>query len=177
MGAHHRRRKCLCCNDLFTADYRNRGRQRYCSKAPCKRARKKASQTAWLAKAANRDYFRGASSTERCRQWRARNPSYWKSSQKHRNQASRTQQDTCSAQIAGNQQLSPTLVASKQQDACFAQVPLFVGLISILTDSTQQDAIDQSTRQLHLLGTQILGRHAVVAEAPNPSPQTPTAIP
>lgn len=39
-------RKCLSCGDLFDPDRRNVGRQRYCSKAHCRRASKAASQAA-----------------------------------------------------------------------------------------------------------------------------------
>ena len=32
--------KCLSCNEAFTADVRNRGRQKYCGKPECRRAAK-----------------------------------------------------------------------------------------------------------------------------------------
>ena len=54
-----RRRKCRHCGHLFRPDPRNVRHQRYCSAQVCRRASKAASQGRWLAKAANRDYFRG----------------------------------------------------------------------------------------------------------------------
>jgi hypothetical protein len=177
MGSCCRRRKCLCCNELFTPDYRNRGRQRYCSKGPCQRARKKASQAAWLAKATNGDYFRGAANTERNRQWRDRHPGYWRSSQRHCTQASRTQQDACFPQVTDNQPTKPTLTDLAQQDACLTQVPVFVGLMAILTDCTQQDAIDQSARRLHLLGSQILARSTTIGATSDLLASSPISAP
>lgn len=176
MGSPCRRRRCLCCNELFTPDYRNRSRQRFCSKAPCKRASKKASQAAWLDQPANQGYFGGPSNTERNRQWRDDHPGYWRSSQKDRVQPSCTQQDACSAQPVDNQPPKPSLGISAQQETCLMQVPVLVGLMSILTDSTQQDDIDQTTRHLHLLGCQIQARSNTTSGAPSsPSSNIPTA--
>ena len=53
------RRKCRHCGQLFRPDPRNLRHQRYCSAKECRRASKAASQRRWLAKAENRDYFRG----------------------------------------------------------------------------------------------------------------------
>jgi hypothetical protein len=63
----HRRRTCLHCRELFRPDPRNLRHQRYCSKPQCRKASKAASQRRWLAKAQNRDYFRGAANVERVR--------------------------------------------------------------------------------------------------------------
>jgi hypothetical protein len=53
------KRKCLCCEEIFQPDPRNRHHQRYCSKPACQRASHAASQRRWLNKPENRDYFRG----------------------------------------------------------------------------------------------------------------------
>jgi transposase len=45
-----RKRKCLHCRGFFVPHYRNVGRQRYCSKAPCQQASKADSQRRWLQK-------------------------------------------------------------------------------------------------------------------------------
>ena len=73
-----RRRKCLCCGELFRPDARNRRHQRYCSKPACRRASKAASQRRWRDKAENRDYFRGAINVARVQAWRAAHPRYWR---------------------------------------------------------------------------------------------------
>ena len=65
------RRKCRHCGQLFRPDPRNLRHQRYCSAKECRRASKAASQRRWLAKAENRDYFRGPEQMARVRAWRA----------------------------------------------------------------------------------------------------------
>ena len=71
-----RRRKCRHCGQLFRPDPRNLRHQRYCSAKECRRASKAASQGRWLAKAENRDYFRGPEQVARVRTWRAAHPGY-----------------------------------------------------------------------------------------------------
>ena len=71
-----RRRKCRHCGQLFRLDPRNLRHQRYCSAKECRRASKAASQRRWLAKAENRDYFRGPEQMARVRAWRAAHPGY-----------------------------------------------------------------------------------------------------
>ena len=71
-----RRRKCRHCGQLFRPDPRNLRHQRYCSAKECRRASKAASQRRWLAKAENRDYFRGPEQVARVRTWRAVHPGY-----------------------------------------------------------------------------------------------------
>lgn len=71
--------KCLSCNETFTADVRNRGRQKYCGKPECRRAAKTARQGRWLQKPQNRHYFSGPEHVQRVREWRAAHPGYWRS--------------------------------------------------------------------------------------------------
>lgn len=146
-----RRCRCLHCNELYTPDSRNRGRQRFCSAAVCRRASKRTSQARWLAAPANRDYFRGPANSERNRRWRRSHPGYWK-----RSLSSRTQQDPSFAQDVDKQQLKPSLAGTPQQDPLSAQLPLVVGLIATLAGSPQQETIDRSLRRIHRLGTQAL---------------------
>ena len=72
--------KCRHCRRLFVPDPRNRDRQKYCSSPPCRKASKSASQKKWLRKPGNRDYFKGPENVERVREWRKKNPGYWKRS-------------------------------------------------------------------------------------------------
>ena len=58
--------------------------QRYCSAPACRRASKAASQRRWLAKSANRDYFRGPEHVARVRAWRAAPPGYARKSSSQR---------------------------------------------------------------------------------------------
>ena len=47
--AHQKARNCLFCGEIFQADARNAGHQKYCSKAPCRKASQAASRRTWLA--------------------------------------------------------------------------------------------------------------------------------
>ncbi len=98
-----RRCKCLHCKGLFVPDYRNRGRQQYCSSADCRQASKRSSQQQWLSQAANRDYFRGPENVKRVQQWRAAHPDYWK--QRPPSPASALQ-ETCPAQAVVSKEIA-----------------------------------------------------------------------
>jgi hypothetical protein len=73
-----RRRRCLCCQKLFSRDPRLRHRQKYCSEPACRAASKQSSQRRWLRKADNNEYFRGEQHVDRVQAWRAKNPGYWR---------------------------------------------------------------------------------------------------
>jgi hypothetical protein len=73
-----RRRRCLCCQKLFSRDPRLRQRQKYCSEPECRAASKQSSQRRWLGKSDNVEYFRGEQHVERVQAWRAQNPGYWR---------------------------------------------------------------------------------------------------
>ena len=64
-------RKCLCCGEFFCVDHRNRDRQHYCSAAPCRRASKAASQSAWLTQPKYSGYFSDPVHVQRVQAWRA----------------------------------------------------------------------------------------------------------
>lgn len=149
-----RRCKCLHCQGLFLPDYRQRARQRYCSKAECRKARKRASQRAWLAIPDNQDYFRDKENAERVREWQRKHPGYWKNTSRWRN---RTLQDACSEQVPANEEPASNSPARTLQDLCSMQTPLFVGLIAMLAGSTLQDDIAVTTRQIVAKGHDILG--------------------
>jgi hypothetical protein len=142
---------------LFVPDYRNRGRQQYCSTPACQAASKRARQARWLSKPENRDHFRGAENVERVRQWRSKHPGYWKRSPR---KTARTLQDACSEQVAPIKELEPIALpaacACTLQDVCQVQAPLLVGLISNLTDCTLQDDIVLFARRLIAKGKDIL---------------------
>ncbi len=60
-----KKKKCRHCRQLFEPDHRNREKQNYCEKSPCRKASKKASQKKWLHKPENEDYFRSSDNVER----------------------------------------------------------------------------------------------------------------
>jgi hypothetical protein len=141
---------CLCCGEIFTVDVRNRGRQKYCPKAPCRTAGKAARQRRWREKSENQDYFCGPEHVDRVRVWRAAHPGYWRS---HRRRGRIALQDALVVQASEKHE---DLSARALQDALQCQGPVLIGLIAQLTDSTLQDSIAATTRGLLQLGQDIL---------------------
>ena len=156
-AAMHPKRSCKCrhCGEFFVPDVRNRSRQRYCEKAPCRKARKADSQRRWLKQPGNSDYFRGADNAARARQWQAAHPGYWK---KRRRKRRVVLQDRLNAQPAGDQDSRGQDAAAVLQDVLAAQSPVVVGLIAHLAGSVLQDDIAQMTRRLHSRGRAVLGK-------------------
>ena len=142
--------KCLSCNETFTADVRNRGRQKYCGKPECRRAAKTARQGRWLQKPQNRHYFSGPEHVQRVREWRAAHPGYWRS---HRRGKGVALQDGLISQAVDKSEDSTHF---SLQDALQQQGPVLLGLIAPVTDSTLQEAIVATTRGLLQLGQHIL---------------------
>jgi len=148
------RRKCLNCKELFLPDYRNAQRQCYCLKADCRKARKRESQRAWLAKPENQNYFRDEKNAERVRNWQKDHPGYWKNTARYRR---RTLQDDCPTQAPAAQPVVENTPSRTLQDLCSMQAPLLVGLISMFVGSTLPEDIATSTRRLLIKGHDILG--------------------
>jgi hypothetical protein len=140
----------LCCGDLFKADFRNRGRQKYCPKRACRAAGKAARQRRWLSKPENENYFREADNAARVREWQHAHPGYWRHTARYKR---RTLQDAHRAQAVEPFTESATLAL---QDALRLQGPVLIGLIAHLSDSTLQEDIAQTSRRLLQLGQDIL---------------------
>ena len=149
-----RRSKCLCCNELFTPDYRNRGKQKYCAGPACQKASKRASQQKWLSK--NPDYFKGSANVQRVREWRARNPGKYKNRSAGGLKRSALQDD-CTSQITDSQREELYLREFALQDDCKMQPVVLLGLISHLTSGTLQEDIVENLQNLHKRGEAILG--------------------
>ena len=88
-------RKCMSCGEFFVPDHRSGDRQRYCRADACQRVSKAASQAAWLARPANRDYFSGPVHVARVQAWRAAHPGY----SRGRVRPSRALQDLLTPQV------------------------------------------------------------------------------
>ena len=146
-------RKCLCCNEIFHPDARNRRHQQYCAKDPCRKASKAARQARWLAKPENQNYFRGSSNCERVRQWRLANPGY-----SRRKAASRrvALQDVSNPQPVENKHPVSSCMPPPLQDVLLMQPALLVGLISVVTGHALQDDIAASARVFLNRGRDIL---------------------
>lgn len=144
--------KCLCCKEVFTADVRNRGRQKYCGKVECQRASKAASQRRWLSQPANRHYFRDAENAARVRRWQRAHPGYWRNTTRYQRH---TLQETSPSKALiplKNPIPTPTLL----QEVLSAPGPLLIGLLATLADSPLQEDIARTSRRLVQLGHDIL---------------------
>ena len=149
-----RRRKCRCCHELFRPDPRNLRHQRYCSKPSCRRASHAASQGRWLAKAENRDYFRGADNVARVQAWRREHSGYWR---QRKASLGAALQDDCQPQVIDTASNSARLAL---QEIISAQPLVLMGLIAHVTGSALQDDIATTSHRLLQLGQDILGGHA-----------------
>lgn len=145
--------KCLCCNEKFHSDARNRRHQCYCAKDVCRKASKAARQARWLAKPENQNYFRGDANSERVRQWRLANPGY-----SRRKTASHlvALQDVSDSQPIEKEHVMTSCTPSPLQDVLLMQPALLVGLISVVTGHALQDDIAASVRQFLNRGRDIL---------------------
>ncbi len=132
-------------------DHRNREKQQYCHREPCRKASKAASQKKWLSKPENEDYFRGPDNVERVQEWRSKNPGYSK-----RTKSSTALQDDLTTQgienIADNDQID----VQPLQDFLMAQPPVIIGLLSNLTGSVLQDDIANTLLRMQQSGQEIL---------------------
>jgi len=149
------KKKCRHCRQLFVPDHRNRGKQDYCEKAPCRKASKAASQKKWLSKPENKDYFRGPDNIERVQQWRKNNLEYWK-----RTNRSTALQDHLAPQPTENKEDNSQIDTQPKkhalQDLLMAQSPVIIGLISNLTGSALQDDIANTLLRMQQFGQEIL---------------------
>ena len=145
--------KCLQCREKHVCDARNRGRQRYCAKAECRRASKAASQKRWVGKAGNQNYFRGADNCDRVRQWRKGHPGYWRRRKEGRQDAL---QEPCLAQVVVDEDVAWSVGSDALQELCRGQPALLVGIISIMTGHGLQEDIAASARSFLTRGEDIL---------------------
>jgi hypothetical protein len=152
-----RRRKCLNCGALYRPDPRNLRHQRYCSQPACRRASKAASQQRWLAKGANRDYFRGPEQVARVRDWRAAHPGYWR-------QSTSPLQEHSLTQVSEPIEKTASLAGSPLQDLSHAQPLVLIGLIAHLTGAALQEDIALASSRFQALAHDIL--HATTARDP-----------
>jgi hypothetical protein len=148
------KRKCLCCGEFYPPDRRNLRHQRYCSKPACRKESKAQSQRRWQQRPENQNYFRGPENRERVKDWRKRNPGYW------RKKTSSTQeplQEVFQAQTAQNEELIPKEAPDALQDLFSMQPAVVVGLISMMTGSALQEDIVSTVGVLVRKGRDILG--------------------
>jgi len=146
-----KKKKCCNCKQLFIPDHRNRKKQKYCKRDPCRKASKAASQTKWLSKPENKDYFRDSGNVKRVQEWRRKNPGYWK-----RTKSSTALQDFLTPQPVENIAYNGKIDVSPLQDLLMAQPPVIIGLLSNLTGSVLQDDIANTLLRMQQSGQEIL---------------------
>ena len=154
---HGRRRKCLCCEELFRPDPRNLRHQRYCSRPACRSASHKASQHRWLTRPDNRNYFRGPEHVARVQAWRQTRPGYWRRTEGNSPAAL---QDDSLTQVIETPSKSRSFSKRALQEVLADQPTVLIGLIAYLTDSALQEDIASTSRRLLQLGQDILGGNA-----------------
>jgi hypothetical protein len=157
------RYECLHCKELFAPNLRNWWHQKYCTQPACRKASKTESQRRWLSQPENRDVFRGSANVERVRQWRAKNPGYWKRPAKPRGTLQELVPAPAPTQIPENKEVAPKIsfpplptAAPPLQDFVTSQDPLVLGLISHLIDSPLQEVVEQAARRLLQKGHELL---------------------
>jgi hypothetical protein len=90
-------RKCQHCKEFYLPDRRNLHHQRYCAEPACRRQSKAESQRRWVQKPENQNYFSGSQNSQRVKEWRKRNPGYWR---KKSPPPQEPLQDLCTTQVA-----------------------------------------------------------------------------
>jgi len=139
-------RKCLCCGEFFDVDHRNRGRQRYCSAAPCRRASKAASQAAWLTQPKNATYFSDPIHVARVQAWPIVHPGY----SRLKPGTIKPLQDPLIVQVTDFVEETPIRAKtpappeiSALQDLLNVPSPVLAGLIAHLFEATLQETNSQ----------------------------------
>ena len=107
------RRKCQHCKEFYLPDRRNLDRQRYCSDAVCRRQSKSESQRRWVQKPDNQNYFSGPQNSQRVKEWRKRNPGYWR---KKSPPPQEPLQDLCKTQVAQDEEVKRIKISETLQD-------------------------------------------------------------
>ena len=148
------RRKCQHCKEFYLPDRRNLHRQRYCSEAACRRQSKSESQRRWVQKPENQNYFSGPQNSQRVKEWRMRNPGYWR---KKSPAPQEPLQDLFRTQVAQDEEVKRVEISDALQDVLVMQPAVMVGLISMMTGSALQEDIAATTRALLNKGQDILG--------------------
>jgi hypothetical protein len=147
-------RKCHHCKEFYLPDRRNLRHQGYCSAATCRKESKAESQRRWMQKPDNQNYFSGPQNSQRVKEWRKRNPGYWR---KRCPPPQEPLQDLCRTQVAQDEEVKTREISNALQDVLVMQPAVMVGLISMMTGSALQEDIAATTRALLSKGQDILG--------------------
>lgn len=180
MASIWRRRRCRFCRRWYEPDVRVGERQLACDAEPCRRARKKAAQAAWLAR--DPGYFRGRA--EKHRQWRRKHPDAQRQRRK-RDPAVRERErvaqakrrgEAASRRVVEQDARALQLVCRKgdegcqggvgEQDAMRAQLCVLIGVASRLPPVGEQGPIAGALRTWHDRGRRVVGGTHATARTP-----------
>jgi hypothetical protein len=150
------RRKCLCCKEFYRPDRRNLRHQRYCFRPTCRKESKAQSQRHWQQRPENQNYFRGPENSRRVKEWRKRNPGYWR---KKKTSVQVPLQEVCQEQVAENEGVNSEKTSDALQEVLLKQPAVVVGLISMMTGNSLQEDIVATARVLLRKGQDILESH------------------
>src|SRR5258708_35284394 len=120
--------KCQHCKEFYLPDRRNLHHQRYCAEPACRRQSKAESQRRWVRKPNNQNYFSGPQNSQRVKEWRKRNPGYWR---KKSPPPQEPLQDLCTTQVAQDEEVKRIEISDALQDVLVMQPAVMVGLISM----------------------------------------------
>ena len=148
-----KRKRCRNCKRLFIPDHRNRDRQKYCKTPDCRKASKAFSQKKWLQKPENKNYFKGPENIQRVREWRKRNPGYWK---RDSSKSQNALQDSLNGQVTEIKENADDFAGIALQDLLTVQPTVFIGLISKFIGSSLQDDIARTILLMQESGQDIL---------------------
>jgi hypothetical protein len=123
------RRKCLYCKEFYRPDHRNLRHQHYCSKPACRKESKAQSQLRWQQRPENH-YFRGPENSRRVKEWRKRNPGYWR---KKKTSVQSPLQEVCQEQVAPDEEVNYGKTSDALQEVFLMQLVVVVGLIFMMT--------------------------------------------
>lgn len=156
----HRRRRCLCCKELFNSNPKSSFHQEFCSEAACQKASRALSQQRWQAKVENQAYWRGPDQVDRVRAWRKAHPKYWRRSARRKREAL---QRTSPPEPVQSREIRPKLGGPALQEEIMPKDPLITGIISLLAGSTLQEDIAVVCGRLVARGNEILGKQKGLA--------------
>jgi hypothetical protein len=148
-----KKKRCRNCRSLFVPDCRNHERQNYCKTPECRKASKAFSQKKWLNKPENKNYFKGPVNTQRVREWRKRNPGYWK---RGRLKEETALQDPLNGQVTEFKENTSDFTGIALQDLLTVQPAVIIGLISNFIGSSLQDDIARTILLMQQSGQDIL---------------------
>jgi hypothetical protein len=118
--------------------------------------RRTACQRRWRRRPENQNYFRGPENRQRVKDWRKRNPGYWR---RKKSSTPVPLQEVFQAQIAQDEELIAKKAPDALQDLFSMQPAVVVGLISMIAGSALQDDIVATFQVLRRKGEDVLSRN------------------